>query len=123
MREILFRGKRLDNQVWVEGYYLCLHGEEDLHIIVDAEGQYHRVDSETVGQLVPGLPDKNGKKVFDGDIIEAIYGNHVGECIEATVIVRFDDYELMWDIDHSYEIEVIGNIHDNPELLGGADNG
>ncbi len=48
MLEILFRGKREDNGVEVVGYFLKLNGEEPLHIIVDLEGQYHKVDPDTV---------------------------------------------------------------------------
>lgn len=124
MREILFRGKRVYNGEWAYGS-LILWKDGDAEICVSSTEEREEqskfiVHPETVGQYT-GLTDKNGEKVFDGDILEAITGNPVGEPIVVNVVVNLDDYELMWDIEHSYEIEVIGNIHDNPELLGGAE--
>ena len=127
MREILFRGKCGYNDEWVEGFYyqakLNRSDKELCHYITiphpESDGQpsdHIMVHPETVGQFT-GLTDKNGKKIFDGDILKAIAGNPVGEPIVAKVVVNLNDYELMWDIEHSYEIEIIGNIHDNPELL------
>lgn len=124
MREILFRGKRKDGLEWfygsyMEHYYSSRYGRVSaIFTNDDSLCQTYRipVDPETVGQFT-GVIDKNGKKVFDGDVIKAIASNPAGEDIEATVIVSLDDYELMWDIEHSHEIEVIGNIHDNPEML------
>lgn len=132
MREILFRGKRVDNGEWVTGYYVKAvhhwhkHGIHEDWIICGAAANggwfavHNRcaVDPETVGQFT-GLTDKNGKKIFEGDILKAIAGNPVGEPIVAKVVPNLNDYELMWDIEHSYELEIIGNIHDNPELLEG----
>ena len=120
MREILFRGKRWNDGEWLEGTLYRLAYEFDPFIMLaNRHGESYQVKPETVGQFT-GLTDKNGKKVFEGDIIKAIASNPVGEDVQATVIVRLDDYELMWDIEHSHEIEVIGNIHDNPELLKGT---
>ena len=115
MREILFRGQAFGSREWVCGHY---RNGRKIHIIYHDENSdnCYAVRPETVGQFT-GLTDKNGKKVFDGDILKAIAGNPVGEPIVAKVAVNLNDYELMWDIEHSYEIEVIGNIHDNPELL------
>ena len=124
MREILFRGKSLDDGDWRYGGYaesttgrVCIAGFSKRGRVGGCE-----VDPETVGQFT-GMTDKTGKRIFEGDIIKAIASNHVGEDIQATVIVSLDDYELMWDIEHSHEIEVIGNIFDNPELMkgGGSD--
>ena len=108
MREILFRGKLVINNEWA--YSRCPDGTLHSGIV-----KYDFIP-ETVGQFT-GLTDKNGKKIFEGDILEAIARNPVGEPIVAEVVPNLNDYELMWDIEHSYEIEVIGNIHDNPELL------
>ena len=124
MREILFRGKNDYYNKWYfgdlqhGGYY---SGDAEIYIVDSSQGykiNYPAIP-KTVGQFT-GMTDKNGKKVFDGDVIKAIASNPVGEDIEAIVIVSLDDYELMWDIEHSHEIEVIGNIHDNPELLEGG---
>ena len=132
MREILFRGKRRDKG-WIYGSllkvtydgntYNLIFADNFLFVFGEATAMEHAaVNPGTVGQFT-GLTDKNGKKIFEGDIIKAIASNPVGEDVQATVIVSLDDYELMWDIEHSNEIEVIGNIYDNPELLGGGEDG
>lgn len=127
MREILFRGKQIDNGEWVYGSF-CMDALEQKNGLCGVDGfirlydfatgkmQMHEVDRETVGQYT-GLTDKNGKKIFEGDILKAIAGNHVGEPIVAKVVPNLNDYELMLDIEYSFELEIIGNIHDNPELL------
>ncbi len=128
MREILFRGKRVDNGEWVQGFltkrkfagkeYFAIEQSERKIVTYDYEYvmQPYEIIPETVGQYT-GLTDKNGKKIFEGDIVKAITSNIVGEDFEATVVVNLDNYELMCDIEHSHELEVIGNIHNNPELL------
>lgn len=74
MREILFRGKRTDNGEWVHGQYAYLlnarteDGEPIKHMIVDGTPFGQTVDPSTVGQYT-GLTDKNGKKIFEGDIV------------------------------------------------------
>lgn len=109
MREILFRGKYTINGEWIFGF---LVSENNIGNLVE----FAPVIPTTVGQFT-GLTDKNGKKIFEGDILKAIAGNPVGEPIVANVVPNLNDYELMWDIEHSYELEIIGNIHDNPALL------
>ena len=130
MREILFRGKRVSDGEWVTGYYIRAEHHWHNHGIhkdwiacgASANGGWfalhnkYPVIAETIGQYT-GMDDKYGKKIFGGDIIRAIASNPVGEDFEAIVIVNLDEYEMMWDIEHSHELEVIGNIHDNPELL------
>lgn len=128
MREILFRGKRKDNGEWVEGYLFyiekynqCLIGNYD-----HEKGYYDdcEVDPETVGQYT-GLTDQNGVKIFEGDVVK-----HETMFDKRIYPVVFDDGAFCYFCDRNafpfadYEfgidsewVEIIGNIHDNPELL------
>ena len=129
MREILFRGKRIDNGEWKEGSYVYQHGCHMIYLpSVDSEygfDNYH-IHPETVGQFT-GLTDKNGKKIFEGDIVSFKRINALGYTTCRIGKVRYDDelpifYILSttgdaWDWVYCEDIEVIGNIHDNPELL------
>ncbi len=122
----LWRGKRLDNKVWVEGYYLHL-SENDLHIIVGLDGQYNRIEPETRGEC-ESMTDKNGVKIFEGDIIKAIW-QHLGSTdtvvgsvvfIDASFVLETKEHFLFFEDNiFAVDCEVIGNIHDNPELLEG----
>ena len=123
MREILFRGKRIDNEQGVEGYYICLNGAEPLHIIVDKHGQYHRVDQESVSEFC-GLTDKNGKKIFEGDIVTGLF--LFGMIVKAVVAFQDGAFGLKWyrgEVEEfnaftsicNVEYEAIGNIYDNLE--------
>ena len=137
MREILFRGKRIDNGEWVEGYYkLCGHLvgtiEEDIYPTITPFNKYgYIVDPKTVGQFT-GLTDKNGKKIFEGDIVAQNWYDHNEPADDSFGEVVFCEYDCSFsvmDVEkdgivplgrcHAYhwEAEVIGNIHDNPELL------
>ena len=138
----LYRGKRIDNGEWVYGFYFCMYHDDDRkhlhHFIIPLNVSIPKdrpigeiqveVDPDTVGQCVSDLPDKNGKKIFEGDIVKYFrYGNH-GDSRVAYVTYSCKDtaYQLSdgktvcmnigaWF--YSDELEVIGNIHDNPELL------
>lgn len=131
MREILFRGKTLTDK-WVEGAYYKqekFYGDkEDAHIIITSKEtlendfalESHMVIPETVGQYT-GLTDKNGTKIFEGDIVNIHYHETTAENIVIKYIGasfygdRFDD---TWELDNYYQLEIIGNIHDNSEMLG-----
>lgn len=124
MREIIFRGKDKTNNKWVVGSGIIVDTNSTIIYRKNIEGLYfENVIPETVGQYT-GLTDKNGTKIFEGDIVNINYGetivkNTVIKCIGASFYGdRFDD---CWELDGYYQLEVIGNIHDNPELLGGAE--
>lgn len=140
MREILFRGKRLDDGEYVDGYlYITHNGEHEISIYndeVNIERWTHEVDPSTVGQYT-GLKDKNGKRIFEWDILHiAKIADGIGVYYQppldypVNVVVKWDLCAWMWKtlFDYKryitfpdawcyYECEVIGNIHDNPELL------
>ena len=124
MREILFRGKRLDNGEWVEGAYFP---ESDPYPATIFHGKHNSlgdyVDHTTVGQFT-GLLDKAGKRIFEGDIVSFGANVYVVKYIEkysrfagTMPGIVFSGFPLGNSI-------VIGNIHDNLELLKeGEDNG
>ena len=123
MREILFRGKQADNEKWVIGYLSSKHtitiqthcGHMDEIVIC----------ADTVGQFT-GLTDKNGKRIFEGDIAKVLQGKdkdiaYVG--FENGAFMLYprtgNIYErTLWEYWYNdWDVEVIGNITDNPELL------
>lgn len=149
MREILFRGKRKDSGEWVFGCYYKqseFYGDEvDDHIIItshedlsfDQALEYCDVQAETVGQFT-GMIDSTGNKVFEGDIIEAYtYKKRRKHRIFLSEVyyengafyIRFMEHgvALLSGLINSFNFEgegifskVIGNIHDNSELLEGG---
>ncbi len=123
MRELLFRGKRTDNGEWVEGFYLNRSNDkEDIHCIMEmfpaTVGK--RVVKETVGQYT-GLMDRKGNRIFEGDIVKydnvdtnIYYIGYTGGVYR--LFYPSGCYGVSVHNNYSY-IEVIGNIHDNPNLL------
>lgn len=122
MREILFRGKCVDDGKWVYGHYVYQYGANIIYLPdgVDEYGgfDYYHINPETVGQYT-GLTDKNNKKIFEGDIVNfsniLYYIVFADGCFR---ICRNGQYSYTLHNLHS-AFEVIGNIHDNPELLKG----
>lgn len=145
--EILFRAKRKDNGEWVEGFYIPIG--KRAYIICEAETEcvdgentdlyateWYEVDPETVCQYT-GLTDKNGRKIFERDIVRDIFnasvvgivrygeyrntfnddehGGHVGFYVEWKEKQDLLRKDLIYWVKNS---EFIGNIYDNPELLG-----
>ena len=145
MREILFRGKDIETGKWVYGY-LCVipqdnqapelniqeYKEHQNGMMCEYETTLYAVDPDTVGQYTE-LKDTNGIMIFEGDIIKAndFYYDKTGGNVADTIVIG----EVVWDMDryivvmgetewllgelylNDDDFEVIGNIHDDPELL------
>lgn len=148
MREILFRGKRFDDGEWVYGFYSNAKGENGRFHYIQDENSFVRVDPSTIWQYT-GLTDKNDKKIFEGDIVAFTFHSDLAEHarleerpeITENHVILFHDgsfwmkrivvpdsltvhlyggrimLESLW----KHRIEVIGNIHDNPELMNGGE--
>ena len=128
MREILFRGKRFENGEWVYGCYV---NQKNKHIIFDKENEWHHYISENELGQYTGLTDKNGKKIFEGDIIKdysqltnliILWENELCRWVRSETLNTTD--RLWYSINDIFledGCEVIGNIYDNPELLEGDD--
>ena len=136
MREILFRGKRVYDGEWVEGNLFIPEKHGAPTQIMIGTNSYripYDVIPETVGQYT-GLTDKNGKKIFEGDVLSHFINYH-GRRINGVVAYDITLAAYMWepkglsslfltDVLSGNGAEIIGNIHDNPELLkGDKDNG
>ena len=127
MMEILFRGKRLDNGEWVTGNLFVSDTDSRTHILVGSRifTIEWEVDPSTIGQYT-GLKDKNGKRIFEGDVAKVMQGKdkdiaYVG--FENGAFMLYPKtgniYErTLWSYWYNdWDVEVIGNITDNPELL------
>ena len=141
MREILFRGKPTERFAdypmlrpdlfwdgWVYGslvvcndrYYICTYAEcSNRTTVNNAHGTMIEVIPETVGQYT-GVCDKIGKKIFEGDIVSAYMDFGPAGFIENVVDIGYKKLRgYRWEYFDMDSIRVIGNIHDNPELLKG----
>lgn len=122
----LWHAKRVDNGEWVEGF--LAKRTKSYAKIVDDEDIVWYVDPSTLGECT-GLPDKNHKLIFEGDITKAKW-QHLSNTDTVIGVVKYDDAAFILETDNhylffednifSYECEVIGNVYDNPELLKGA---
>ena len=129
-REIIFKAKRLDNGEWVEGYYLNI--AKINHFIctgkIKLDGalkgiiapEMYVIDPDTLCQFT-GLTDKNGRKVWENDIVELpdenVYFKCEWEKDTARFVLNGDRFTVDFDDYREYEVEVIGNIFDNVDLL------
>ena len=123
MREILFRGKQLDSGEWVFGDLMTKYPHHEGLTIVEHGCVYHEVDPRTVGQYT-GLKDKNGVKIFEGDALGGIVGGVVVWIDQETrygISLLGEVHEVYLQELERVDLEVIGNIHDSPELLGVED--
>lgn len=129
----MFRGKRLDNGEWIEGDFISSSAYADRAWITERKTIFdgeiceigvREVDQSTVGQYI-GLKDENGKMIYEGDVVSVVYLSGAGAGYEKKVTgpVVYKESEFYVDTQYfGYGIygmlpKVIGNIHDNPELL------
>ena len=122
MRTIKFRGKRIDDGKWIYGY---LAGTDSINNIDEVAYPNEDVAREAIGQF-SGMLDKNGKEIYEGDIVR-YYDDIEDELVSSHVIYHKESCsfcaaptKLCGDyigITAYWQFEVIGNIHDKPELI------
>ena len=132
MREILFKAKRIDNGDWVQGYYMPRPnspGRQRYYIVLVGEARWYEIDLKTICQYT-GLKDENGKRIWENDIVSFVdftstesgycERNCIGRvawdcecaCFRVSGTLSAESYEVLQDC------VIIGNVFDNPELLG-----
>lgn len=135
MREILFKAKRVDNGEWIEGYYAECKGKSFIGINIFIDDMFEvfctpvikwfEVDPETICQFT-GLYDKNGKRIWENDVVWLVCDGkeHIYQIVwdNSELDFKAANGEENYGTNYEYllccdEIEVIGNIFDNPELL------
>lgn len=138
-REIKFRGKSIMNNTCGDWLYSSgIKYGDDVELMYcdeDTSEEWNYIDKETLGQYT-GLDDKNGKEIYEEDIVLLACYHYEEPLFSREFKVIYDEEKGMWllvdleDKENIYtfenirgyyktEIEVIGNIYDNPELLGG----
>lgn len=132
MREILFRAKLLFNGMWVYGCFVNSDFNGYEQIVSSADGAMYDIVSETLGQYT-GLGDKNGRKIFDGDIVRVLLSwdgddvMDIGRVFYSEELCGFYRTSKVFgdgcpSMTYTDEYEVIGNIYDNPKLIGEKTN-
>ncbi len=132
MREILFRGKARSafGDRWIYGDYVYYAGGHQIWAQEENDRGNYLVDPSTLGQFT-GLIDKHGVKIFEGDILKGLRYHDFGqggEYVPCQYVVTWDAKWVRFSPLHLFSgyvydlknFEVIGNIHDNPELLEGG---
>ena len=139
MREIKFRGFRTVQKDWIYGNLIVdengtkyivennLFSADGHHLVYDPTDEPAFIDQKTVSQYT-GMHDSNGEDIYEGDIVRTSDND------DELAVVEWDDEDLRFTVTHGNvvnglgeeyyprEVEVVGNIYDNPELLGGADD-
>jgi uncharacterized phage protein (TIGR01671 family) len=129
MRETLYRGKREDTGEWVYGYYVAtddthyiftgdmgLSQASPAHCLMYRDFVRYEVVPKTIGQCT-GFADKNGRRIFEGDVVRNSYGNDAKVCFDFGCFFIMRHYTTNYVKSIADNCEVIGNIHDAPELL------
>ena len=141
MREILFRGKCNEVGIytgqWIEGFYAEDDGKPVIGQSTDKGIISYFCEIGSIGQFT-GLTDKNGRKIFEGDIIKIVPDYDYSDDYSISKVYSYngilcvdyhgDDFDstalgFLEDYLPDGDFEVIGNIHDNPEMLGGESDG